>query len=123
MIEKKLEALFNMLDEDEIKTVESSEINTECDIDPIIHARITSAVSKKTMPAEITVISAVKKRSMGKRLKAILIAAAIFIVLTIGVGATYQFIMPDRLTEELALNDVGKGRQKQRQNSSEDSKN
>ena len=106
MIEKKLEALFNELNEDEIKTVVTSEINTECDIDPTIYARITANVSKKISPADIVVVSSRKKQTMGKRLKAILAAAAIFIILTIGAGAAYQFMIPDGLNEELALNDM-----------------
>lgn len=106
MIEKKLTALFNELNEEEIRTIESSEINTECDIDPIIHARITADVRNKLAPSDIIVVSAAKKQTTGKRLKAILIAAAIFVILTIGAGAAYQFMMPDGLNEELALNDM-----------------
>lgn len=108
MIEKKLEALFSQLSEEEINAITKSDIDTECDIDPNAYSRILADINAKTQPEKITVVTAKKtnKSNMGKRIKVILIAAAIFVILTVGAGAVYQFMMPDGLAEELALNDM-----------------
>ena len=113
MIEKKLESLFRELNEDEINMIENSEINTECDIDPRNYSSVLAKVRAKTQEeiATIPVVSSkekepVVKQFRGKKFKALLIAAAVFIVLAIGTGAAYQFILPEGLNEELALNDM-----------------
>lgn len=108
MIEKKLEALFSQLSEEELCIIEKSDINAECDIDPKAYSRILANVKTKTQHEEITVVSSKKsnKNSMGKRIKALLIAAAIFVILTVGAGAAYQFMLPEGLNKELGLNDM-----------------
>lgn len=113
MIEKKLESLFRELNEEEINMIENSEINTECDIDPKNYSAVLAKVRAKTQEeiATIPVVSAkekepVVKQFRGKKFKALLIAAVIFIVLAISTGAAYQFIMPEGLEKELALNDM-----------------
>ena len=113
MIEKKLESLFRELNEDEINMIENSEINTECDIDPKNYSSVLAKVRAKTQEeiATIPVVSSkekepVVKQFRGKKFKALLIAAAVFIVLAIGTGAAYQFIMPEGLNEQLELHEM-----------------
>ena len=113
MIEKKLESLFRELNEDEINMIENSEINTECDIDPKNYSSVLAKVRAKTQEeiATIPVVSSKEKESVvkqfrGKKFKALLIAAAVFIVLAIGTGAAYQFIMPEGLNEQLELHEM-----------------
>ena len=113
MIEKKLEALFTELDEKELDMIENSDINTECDIDPKNYSTVLAKVRAKTHEEveKIPVVSSkgkepVVKQFRAKKIKAILVAAAVFIVLAIGTGAAYQFILPDKLSEELSLNEM-----------------
>lgn len=113
MIEKKLESLFRELNEEEINMIENSEINTECDITPENYSAVLAKVRAKTQTeiASIPVVSAkekepVMKQVRGKKFKALLIAAAVFIVLAIGTGAAYQFMLPDELNQELGLSDM-----------------
>ena len=107
MTEKKLQEFFSELTEDEISTIENSEINTECDIDSVIYANISAKVQAKTNSVftQIPVLSA-KKKCINKKLKTILIAAVIAIIFAIGTGAAYQFMLPDGLNKELGLNDM-----------------
>lgn len=112
MIEKKLEALFGELNEEEINRIQLSDIDTECDIDPKIYSSVLGKVRAKTQQ-EVGVIPivSVKEKQQHKqvrfrKLKAIFVAAAVFVVLAIGVGAAYHFIMPEGLNKELGLNDM-----------------
>lgn len=107
MTEKKLQEFFSELTEDEISTIENSEIDTECDIDSVIYAGISAKVQAKTNSVftQIPVVSA-KKNNISKKLKTILIAAMIAIIFAIGTGAAYQFMLPEGLNKELGLNDM-----------------
>lgn len=113
MIEKKLDALFKELNEEEINMIENSEINTGCDIDPKNYSAVLARVRAKTHEEieKIPVVSTKEKETVmkqvrGKKFKALLIAAAVFIVLAIGTGAAYQFILPDGLNEQLELHEM-----------------
>ena len=113
MIEKKLDALFKELNEEEINMIENSEINTGCDIDPKNYSVVLAKVRAKTHEEieKIPVVSTKEKETVmkqvrGKKFKALLIAAAVFIVLAIGTGAAYQFILPDGLNEQLELHEM-----------------
>ena len=48
MIEKKLDTLFSELTEEEVNKINDSQINTDCDLDPRIIARISEKVKSKT---------------------------------------------------------------------------
>lgn len=107
MIERKLEALFSDLTEDEIKAIGSSDIDIQCDIAPGIYSAISARVSAKTQEnATIIPVVSAKKQGMGKKIKMLIVAAAVFVFFAVGAGAAYQFLMPDRLNEELGLNDM-----------------
>ena len=113
MIEKKLDALFKELNEEEINMIENSEINTGCDIDPKNYSAVLAKVRAKTHEEieKIPVVSTKEKETVikqvrGKKFKALLIAAAVFIILAIGTGAAYQFMLPDGLNEQLELHEM-----------------
>lgn len=113
MIEKKLDALFKELNEEEINMIENSEINTGCDIDPKNYSAVLAKVRTKTHEEieKIPVVSTKEKESVikqvrGKKYKALLIAAAVFIILAIGTGAAYQFMLPDGLNKQLELHEM-----------------
>lgn len=107
MIEKKLESLFSELTDEEITEIENSHIDTECDIDMKNYSVILAKVRAKTQ-AECAGIPVVKdkKRSISKRVKIILVAAAICVLLAVGAGAAYQFVLPDGLNEQLELHEM-----------------
>lgn len=107
MIDKKLEALFSELTEEEINAINDSGINTECDIDPKIISRISGNVQAKT-GVDFTYNSDKKaKKFVGsKKLRNALIAAVIVLLFAVSAGAAYQFMLPDGLNKELALNDM-----------------
>ncbi len=107
MTEKKLEEFFSELTEEEIRTIENSEIDTECYIAPVIYTEISAKVQAKTNSVftQIPVVTA-KRNKISKKLKTILIAAVIAIIFAIGTGAAYQFMLPEGLKKELALNDM-----------------
>ncbi len=113
MIEKKLDALFTELNEEELDIIENSDIDTGCDINPKNYSAVLARVRAKTHEEveKIPVVSSKEKEPVikqfrAKKLKAILVAAAVFIVLAIGTGAAYRFILPDGLNKELGLNDM-----------------
>ena len=113
MIEKKLDALFKELNEEELSVIENSDIDTECDIDPKNYSAVLAKVRAKTQEEieKIPVVSTKEKESVmkqvrGKKFKALLVAAAVFIVLAIGTGAAYQFMLPDGLNAQLELHEM-----------------
>lgn len=105
MIDKKLEALFSELTQEEILKIEKSGIDTECDVDPKVYSSVMTRVRAKTQTENIPVVTS-KKQGFGKRFKTLLIAAAAIIVLAVGAGAAYTFMMPEGLNKELALQDM-----------------
>ena len=48
MIEKKLDKLFSELTEEEVNTINNSQINTDCELDPRIVSKISEKVQAKT---------------------------------------------------------------------------
>ncbi len=113
MIEKKLEKLFAELSEEEIIQIENSDVDSGCDIDPKNYSAVLSIVNAK-MQAEISEMPVVNskekepviKQFRYRKLKTLLIAAAVFIVLAIGTGAAYQFMLPEGLSEQLELQEM-----------------
>ncbi len=107
MIDKKLEELFAQLSEEEISAIENSDIDIQCNISPDVYARISSKVQAKTgyVNTHIPIITA-KRKTYGSKFRIALIAAVIVLLFTIGAGAAYQFMLPDGLNKELALNDM-----------------
>ena len=113
MIEKKLEKLFTELSEEEIIQIENSDVDSGCDIDPKNYSAVLSIVHAKMQAelSEIPVVSSKAKEPVIKqfrcrKLKTLLVAAAVFIILAIGAGAAYQFMLPDGLNEQLELQDM-----------------
>ena len=107
MIDKKLEALFSELTQEEIGQISDSEIDTECDIDAKIISKISDNVQKKTGVCYIHRFSekSHKISGFGKFRKA-LIAAVIVLLFAVSAGAAYQFMLPEELNKELGLNDM-----------------
>ena len=66
MTEKKLEALFTELNEEEINMIENSDINTECDIDPKHYSVVLAKVRAKAHDeiASIPVVNSKEKESV-----------------------------------------------------------
>lgn len=107
MIDKKLEALFSELTQEEIGQISDSEIDTECDIDAKIISKISDNVQKKTGVCYIHRFSEKSQKisGLGKFRKA-LIAAVIVLLFAVSAGAAYQFMLPEELNKELGLNDM-----------------
>lgn len=107
MIEKKLDTLFSELTEEEVNTINKSQINTDCELDPKIISRISKNVQSKT-GVDYTYNSdkKVQKFVGSKKLRNALIAAVIVLLFAVSAGAAYQFMLPEGLNEELALNDM-----------------
>lgn len=107
MIDKKLEALFSELKEEEINTINDSGINTECELDPKIISRISEKVQAKT-GVDYTYNSDKKAKKFvgGKKLRNALIAAVIVLLFAVSAGAAYQFMLPDGLNEQLELHEM-----------------
>lgn len=106
MIEKKLEVLFSELSQEELTAVENSQIDTSCTIDADLNVRIARAVEKKTgCNTPIKVVTA-KKKGISAKFRTLLVAAAVFIILAVGAGAAYQFMLPEGLSKELELHEM-----------------
>lgn len=106
MIEKKLEVLFSELSQEELTAVENSQIDTSCTIDADLNVRIARAVEKKTgCSTPIKVVTA-KKKGISAKFRTLLVAAAVFIILAVGAGAAYQFMLPEGLSKELELHEM-----------------
>ena len=107
MIEKKLDTLFSELTEEDANKINNSQINTECELDPRIIARISEKVKSKT-GADYTYNDEKKaeKFVLGRKFRNALIAAVIVLLFAVSAGAAYQFMLPDGLTEQLELQDM-----------------
>ncbi len=107
MIEKKLDALFSELTEGEVNTINNSQINTDCELDPKIISRISEKVQAKT-GVDCTYNSDKKAEKFvgGKKLRNALIAAVIVLLFAVSAGAAYQFMLPDGLNEQLELHEM-----------------
>ena len=106
MIEKKLEALFSELSQEELTAVENSGIDTSCTIDADLNVKIAKAVEKKTgCNTPIKVVTA-QKKGISAKFRTLLVAAAVFIILAVGAGAAYQFMLPEGLSKELELHEM-----------------
>ena len=107
MIEKKLDTLFSELTEEEVNKINNSQINTECELDPRIIARISEKVKSKT-GADYTYNDEKKaeKFVLGRKFRNALIAAVIVLLFAVSAGAAYQFMLPDKLNEQLNLQDM-----------------
>lgn len=107
MIDKKLEALFSELTEEEINAINDSGINTDCELDPTIISRISDNVQEKTGVSYIyNCDKKVKKFNGGRKLRNALIAAVIVLLFAVSAGAAYQFMLPDGLNEQLELHEM-----------------
>ncbi|MBR3869407.1 MAG: hypothetical protein IKM66_08825 [Clostridia bacterium] len=107
MIEKKLDTLFSELTEEEVNTINKSQINTDCELDPKIISRISEKVQAKT-GVDYTYNSDKKAKKFvgGKKLRNALIAAVIVLLFAVSAGAAYQFMLPDGLNEQLELHEM-----------------
>ena len=107
MIEKKLDTLFSELTEEEVNKINDSQINTDCELDPRIIARISEKVQAKTGVKNIdNCEKKAEKFVLSRKLRKALIAAVIVILFAVSAGAAYQFMLPDGLNKELGLNDM-----------------
>lgn len=102
MINKKLENLFSELTEEEINAVNMSDIDTVCEIDAKTLSKISNQVQMKTGLR----FSDTKKQNVFKcrrKLKAVLIAAAMVVIFAVTTGAAYRFIVPKELEESIGF--------------------
>ncbi|MBR2316299.1 MAG: DUF4179 domain-containing protein, partial [Clostridia bacterium] len=102
MINKKLENLFSELTEEEINAVNMSDIDTVCEIDAKTLSKISNQVQMKTGLR----FSDTKKQNVFKcrrKLKAVLIAAAMVVIFAVTTGAAYRFIVPKGLEESIGF--------------------
>ena len=107
MIEKKLDILFSELTEEEVNTINNSQINTDCELEPKIISRISEKVQAKTgVDCTYNNDRKAKKFVVGRKLRNALIAAVIVLLFAVSAGAAYQFMLPDELNKELGLNDM-----------------
>ena len=107
MIDKKLEALFSELTQEEIGQISDSEIDMECDIDAKIISKISDDVQKKTGVCYIHRFNKKPQKISGLgRFRKALIAAVIVLLFAVSAGAAYQFMLPEELNKELGLNDM-----------------
>lgn len=107
MIEKKLDTLFSELTEEEVNTINNSQINTDCELDPRIIARISEKVKSKTgVNYTYNDDKKAEKFVFGRKFRNALIAAVIVLLFAVSAGAAYQFMLPDGLTEQLELQDM-----------------
>ena len=107
MIDKKLEALFSELTQDEISQISDSGIDMECDIDAKIISKISDNVQKKTGVCYVHRFNEKpQKISVFGKFRKALIAAVIVLLFAISAGAAYQFMLPEELNKELGLNDM-----------------
>ena len=107
MIDKKLEALFSELTQEEIVQLSDSGIDMECDIDSQMISKISDDVQKKSGVCYIHRFNEKPQKigGFGKFRKA-LIAAVIVLLFAVSAGAAYQFMLPEELNKELGLNDM-----------------
>lgn len=107
MIEKKLDTLFSGLTEEEVDTINNSQINTDCDLDPKIISRISEKVQTKTgVYCKYNTDKKAEKSVVGRKLRKALIAAVIVLLFAVSAGAAYQFMLPEGLNKELGLNEM-----------------
>lgn len=107
MIEKKLDTLFSELTEEEVNKINDSQINTDCELDPRIIARISEKVKSKTgVDYTYNDEKKAEKFVLGRKFRNALIAAVIVLLFAVSAGAAYQFMLPDELNKELGLNDM-----------------
>lgn len=107
MIEKKLDTLFSELTEEEVNTMNNSQINTDCDLDPKIISRISEKVQTKTgVYCKYNTDKKAEKSVVGRKLRKALIAAVIVLLFAVSAGAAYQFMLPEGLNKELGLNEM-----------------
>lgn len=102
MIDKKLERLFSELTEEEIKAVNMSDIDTDCEIDEKTLSRISNKVQMKT-GLRFSDTKAKTGFRCRRKLKAVLIAAAMIVIFAVTTGAAYRFIVPKELEENLGF--------------------
>lgn len=102
MIDKKLESLFSELTEEEIKTVSMSDIDTDCEIDAKTISRISKKVQMKT-GTRFSHRKSVNKFGCRRKLKTVIIAAAMLVIFAVTTGAAYKFIVPKELEEHLSF--------------------
>ena len=107
MIEKKLDTLFSELTEEEVNTINNSQINTDCDLDPKIISRISEKVQTKTgVYCKYNTDKKAEKFIFGRKFRKALIAAVIVLLFAVSAGAAYQFMLPEGLNKELGLNEM-----------------
>lgn len=107
MIEKKLDTLFSELTEEEVNTINNSQINTDCELDPKIISRISEKVQTKTgVYCTYNNDKKAEKSVVGRKLRKALIAAVIVLLFAVSAGAAYQFMLPEGLNKELGLNEM-----------------
>lgn len=102
MTDKKLEALFSQLSEDEIKAFEENGVDMNCEIDDMTKRRIYDKVRVKT--GEFTICKVQPKKK--GRWKIALIAAAIIMIFAISTGAVYKFALSDGLIQAMNLESI-----------------
>lgn len=101
MTDKKLEALFSELNEDEIKAFEETGVDMNCEIDYMTKRRIADKVTSKMKG----VCNMDNKTKKGRKFKIMLIAAVIVLLATVSAGAAvYLFSLPDGLADTLDMN-------------------
>ncbi len=105
MIYKQLEELFSELTEDEIEKLNQSDIAADCELDTVTIDRICAKVQSKT-GGESIYNKEVKNMKKTRKLRIVLIAAILAVVLAISAGAVYQFVLSDGLHETLDLETV-----------------
>ena len=107
MIEKKLDKLFSELTEEEVNTINNSQINTDCELDPRIVSRISEKVQAKTgVYCTYNTDKKAEKFIFGRKFRKALIAAVIVLLFAVSAGAAYQFMLPEGLDKELGLNEM-----------------
>lgn len=107
MIEKKLDTLFSELTEEEVNKINDSQIDTDCELDPRIIARISEKVKSKTgVDYTYNDEKKAEKFVLGRKFRNALIAAVIVLLFAVSAGAAYQFMLPDGLTEQLDLQNM-----------------
>lgn len=102
MTDKKLEALFSELSEDEIMAFEETGVDMNCEIDDMTKRRIADKVRAKTGELNICKVKPKKRISW----KIALIAAVIVIIFAVSTGAVYKFALSDGLVEEMNLEKI-----------------
>lgn len=105
MTDKKLEALFEELTQNELNAVIESDIDTDCELDSEAFARISAKV-QSVVGRESVYNREVKSMKKAKKIKIALIAAALALVMAVSAGAVYQFVLSDGLKDSLNLETI-----------------